>query len=132
MKKLIFALSSLTLIGGIYFADEKKTESKSPATVLSTVEVYRNQPQKIKESKLAVVEIKDLEQKVSGLSEEEIQDKIKLNNQMAHDLDLFARANNGNLDDKLSLKMVEYIRVNRVLHQALMDRLLDDAERDLL
>lgn len=74
----------------------------------------------------------DIESKFSGLSEVELKKSLQKNEELAKKHELFLRANQNGLDDESTEKMIEYIRVNAVIHQILLSRALDDAERDLL
>ena len=85
-----------------------------------------------KVASIKVIEVADLEKEFSGLSETELNKEIKKNNQMEREADLFNKANSGKLDAKNTQKMVQYIRVNRVLHQILLQRQIEDIERSIL
>jgi hypothetical protein len=118
-----------------------KTETRSLAKALSTpksADTLKAQasetPVKAQTQDFSLPEfsVKDLEARFSGLSEDELNHEAKLNSKMAEENQLFEKANTNKLDVNSSKLMVQYIRVNRVLNQILLDRKLEEIERDTL
>ncbi len=138
MKKYIFG--SLLILGFVCittFKADLKVAAKTLGTPMSvaTAKVQakdfsiKAEPQV---PSLSEFTVKDLEAKFSGLSENELNHEGKLNSKMAEENQLFEKANSNKLDVNSSKLMVQYIRVNRVLNQILLERKLDEIERDTL
>lgn len=138
MKKQIILIGLLVICGSVFYLNQNESKDSIEETKPLNVEARL----KLNETALPssdghvasdeVATIVELEKRFQGLTEEELEAQIEVNNKMAQDLNLFELANSGNLDSRLSQIMIEYIRVNRVLNHILLDKRIEELEQVVL
>lgn len=75
-------------------------------------------------------ELITLEKELIEKSNEEIKEAIEKNNKWAEKENFIARANANQLDEATAKNFVMYIRLNNVLHKILIDREIEEMERN--
>lgn len=82
------------------------------------------------EAKTEIPDLATLEEELVEKSNEEIRKAIEQNNEWGKKENFIARANDNKLDEAGSRDFVKYIRLNNVLHKILIDRQIEEMERN--
>lgn len=138
--KLGIGLFTLAIIVGFFnfrkieIRTEKKN-AKDLKEVITEAEQVKSNVRENDESIIKQIEVDsndllNLEKRLSKKSNEEILKAIEENNKWAEKESFIVRANDHQLDEIATKKFVKYIRLNNVLHKILIDREIEEMERN--
>lgn len=130
MKSKIIFTAAVVAAAALVFSYKKESEftkSVKKATELSVKEENKIQAIVVKDN---VPTAEELETDLLNKTNEEIRLEIAKNDQLAKERNYFARANAQVLPASEMADFIKTIRMNSVLHKILLERQLDEMERE--
>ena len=128
-SKIIFTAAVVAAVALVfsYKKESEFTKSVKKATELSVKEENKIQAIVVKDN---VPTAEELETDLLNKTNEEIRLEIAKNDQLAKERNYFARANAQVLPASEMADFIKTIRMNSVLHKILLERQLDEMERE--